>query len=411
MPGFIDTHMHFPQVFSLDSYGGGQLPEWLNRCMFPSEARLRDPDVAAVAAREWCDRMVTAGTTTALIFGSQFPDAEDLLFSEARDHGLRMVAGRTIMTVGPESAEPLLTSEAAAIELTRQEIEKWHPLDPEERSRALLQVAVVPRFALSVTRETLGALGELYDEYRDRGVYFTSHLCENNRPGTGEVAMVLRDFEVDTYLDTYDGRFLPGSRVGGKSMLGPRSVMAHSVHCTDGEYARLAETGTSIGHCPVSQFFLGSGTMPWLRTVASGVNVAIGSDLSGGDEWFVPQILNACFKAHISEPGDAGISLHPAELLFTATVAGARALDLEDRIGNFDVGKEADFVVIDPSRWEMLERIIEWGPRSDEPGLARDQLLFQILMAVREPCLVETHVRGRRLATSTGSGAGPDPAR
>ena len=159
LPGFVDTHMHFPQVNCGDSYGGGQLLEWLTNCIFPSEARFADPEFARGAAREWCDRMITAGTTTGLIFGSQFPVAQDLLFQTARDRGLRIIAGRTIMTVGPDAAAPLLTSEADAIELTRQEIEKWHPLDASVRERALQQVAIVPRFSLSVTPETLGALG------------------------------------------------------------------------------------------------------------------------------------------------------------------------------------------------------------------------------------------------------------
>ena len=399
LPGFIDTHMHFPQVNCGDSYGGGQLLEWLTNCIFPSEAKFADPKFARGAAREWCNRMVTAGTTTGLIFGSQFPVADDLLFEAARERGLRIVAGRTIMTVGPDAAAPLLTSERDAIELTRAEIEKWHPLDPAVRATALQQVAIVPRFSLSVTTETLAGLGELYDEYRDRGVYFTSHLNENNRPGSGEIDSVKRLYDVDAYLDTYDGHFLPGSKKGGSSLLGRRSVMAHGVHCQDRELDRMAEVGTSIAHCPTSQLFLGSGTMPWTRTITSGVNVAIGSDFSAGDEWFIPQVLNAAFKVHISEPGDAGLSLHPADLLFLGTLAGARALDLDDRIGNFDVGKEADFVVVDPSRWQQYGNSLKWGARSDDPTTARNAFLFTTIMAMREPTLTHTFVQGRRLQT------------
>ncbi len=281
-PGFIDTHMHFPQVYCGDSYGGGQLLEWLDHCIFPSETLLQDPEFAAHAAMEWCDRMIGAGTTTGLVFGSQFPAAQDLLFETARERGLRIISGRTIHTVGPDTARALITSEDDAIELTRQEIEKWHPFDAETRRHALQFVAVVPRFGLAVTTRTLEALGELYDEYRERGLYFTTHLNENARPGTGEVDSTKAMYEVETYLDIYDGKFLPGSKTGGKSLLGPRTVMAHSVHCQDVEFARMAQTGTSISHCPVSQLFLGSGTMPWKRAVASGVNIAIGSDWGEG---------------------------------------------------------------------------------------------------------------------------------
>ena len=110
-----------------------------------------------------------------------------------------------------------------------------------------------------MTPETLRELGELYDSVRDRGVYFHTHLNENNRPGTGEIDTTKAVYQVDSYLDTYDGKFLPGSAVGGKSLLGRRSILAHAVHCTDAELARMAETGTSISHCPTSQQFLGSG--------------------------------------------------------------------------------------------------------------------------------------------------------
>lgn len=189
------------------------------------------------------------------------------------------------------SAAALITSEEDAIRLTREEIDKWHAADTGDVNSALIHVAVVPRFSLAVTTRTLKDLGELYDSVRDRGVYFHSHLNENNRPGTGEVATTLAEYEVETYLDTYDGKFLPGSQVGGKSFLGPRAILAHSVHCQDSELARMAETGTSIAHCPTSQQFLGSGTMPWKRTVASGVNIAIGSDFGGGDECLLTRVL------------------------------------------------------------------------------------------------------------------------
>jgi guanine deaminase len=204
-------------------------------------------------------------------------------------------------------------------------------------------------------------------------------------------------YQVDSYLDTYDGKFLPGSTVGGASMLGRRSIMAHAVHCQDVELERMAQTGTSISHCPISQQFLGSGTMPWLRTVASGVNVSAGTDFGGGDEWLIPQVIGAAFKVHIGEPGDAGVSMHPAEMLFLGTLGGARALDMEDRFGNLDVGKEADFVVVDPRRTAALEARLAYGVRSEDASMARDQTLFGLLMGIRETSIAETYVAGRRL--------------
>lgn len=397
LPGFVDTHIHFPQTYAGDSYGGGQLLEWLEGCIFPAEARLSDPDFARRIATEFCDRRIAAGTTAAMVFGSAFPHAQDALFSETRRRGLRIVSGRGIQTVGPASAGALITSEADALRLTRQEIDTWHAADTNDVATALLHVAIVPRFSLSVTAETLKGLGELYDSVRDRGVYLHTHLNENNRPGTGEIDTVKRLFGVESYLDTYDGKFLPGSSVGGSSLLGRRTILAHCVHCSDAELARMAETGTSIAHCPVSQLFLGSGTMPWRRTVASGVNIAAGTDFGGGDEWLIPRVLADAFKVHISEPGNDSVSMHPAEMLFLGTLAGARALDMENHFGNFDVGKEADVVVVDPGRTPALASAVDYGVRSSDPAMAAQQTLFALLMGLREPAISEVYVQGRRL--------------
>ncbi|WP_279100501.1 amidohydrolase family protein [Gordonia bronchialis] len=397
LPGFVDTHIHFPQTYSTDAYGGGQLLEWLNTCIFPAEARLADPAFARKVARDFTARRIATGTTAAMVFGSAFPAAQDALFAETRRAGLRIVSGRGIQTVGPESAAPLLTSESEAIAMAADEIARWHCADTGDPRTARLQVALVPRFSLSVTTRTLRSLGHLYDDVRDRGVYVHSHLNENNRPGTGEIDSVKTLFGVESYLDTYDGKFLPGSAVGGPSLLGRRTIMAHAVHCTDDELARMAQTGTSIAHCPVSQLFLGSGTMPWKRTVAAGVTVAAGSDVGAGDEWLISRVLSDAFKVHISEPGDASVALHPAELLFTGTLAGARALDMEDRFGNFDVGKDADFLVIEPHRWPPLDQALRHGIRADDPELARDQRLFTLLMGLREPAIAQVYVAGSRV--------------
>lgn len=323
------------------------------------------------------------------------------MFTETARVGLRLVSGRGIQTVGPDSAEPLLTSEADAIALTRAEIERWHGADTGDPSTSLLHTAIVPRFTLSVTTQTLRALGELYAEVADTGVYVHTHLNENNRPGTGEIDSVKQLFEVDTYLDTYDGKFLPGSAHGGESLLGRRTILAHAVHCTDAELDRMAQTGTSIAHCPTSQLFLGSGTMPWRRTVGSGVTVAAGSDCGAGDEWLISRVLSDAFKVHISEPGDAGVSIHPAQLLFTGTLA-ARELSTRGSVrqprrrqGGRLPGHRA--VAMAAAGSGPCER--DSGRRRD---LAREQELFALLMALREPAIAEVYVRGQRVSPDEG---------
>ncbi len=203
------------------------------------------------------------------------------------------------------------------------------------------------------------------------------------------------------YLDTYDGRFRPGSRVGGKTLLGRRTILAHAVHCTPAELARMAETRTSVAHCPTSQQFLGSGTMPWRRTVAAGVHVGVGTDVGAGDEWLVSRVLNDTYKVHLSEPDGDSVALHPAELLYLGTLAGAQSLDQGERFGNFDLGKDADFLLVDPDRYEPLALTLRGASRARDETAAAEQLLFALLMGLREPALTAAHVRGVR--------AGPVP--
>lgn len=397
LPGFVDTHLHYPQTFTTDAYGGGQLLEWLEHCVFPAEARLADHDHAVRIARSFTRRRIQVGTTAAMVFGSAFPGAQDALFETTQDAGLRLVSGRGIQTVGPASAAPLLTGEEEAIALVAAEIDRWHCADTGNPASALLQVAVVPRFSLSVTPRTLAALGELYAGVRGRGVYLHTHLNENNRPGDGEIAAVRSQYGVDSYLDTYDGLFLPGSKRGGESLLGRRTIMAHAVHCTDDELARLAASGSSIAHCPTSQQFLGSGTMPWRRTVERGVTVALGSDVGAGDEWLIPRVANDAYKVHLSEPGAESVVLSPPQLLYLSTLAGAQALDQQDRFGNFDLGKEADFVTIEPDRDEHLALALDGAGHDPDPHRALYQVLFTLLMGLREAAITAVHVAGRRV--------------
>lgn len=137
--------------------------------------------------------------------------------------------------------------------------------------------------------------------------------------------------------------------------------------------------------------------MPWKRTVAAGVNISAGTDVGGGDEWLIPRVLGDAFTVHVTEHGDEGVSMHPAALLFIGTLGGARALDMKGRFGNFDVGKEADFVVVDASRTPALAAAVTHGVRSQNPELAREQTLFALSMGVREASIAEVYVMGRPL--------------
>jgi guanine deaminase len=399
LPGFVDTHLHFPQVYCTDAYGGGTLLHWLEHVIFPAEARLADPDHAVRAAVDFCERLVSVGTTSSLVFGSEFPHAQDALFGAARERGLRLVSGRTTMTTGPHASAELLTSEVDAVRLAREEIDRWHPA-PGSAEASHRRVAIVPRFALSVTPTTLRALGELNEQVRDDGVHLTTHLSEHGSAHAGEIGAVRSSYDVASYLDVYDGRFLPGSRHGGPSLLGRRTLVAHAVHCSEAELDRLAQTGTSIAHCPVSQQFLGSGTMPWRRVASAGTLLGIGSDIGAGDEWFVPRVLNAAFKSHMNAAPQQRAALEPAQLLHLGTLGGATALDMQDDIGNFDSGKAADFVVLDPGRCPPLELALTRRDQDEDP----QSLLFTLLLASDERAVASTWVDGARLTPGARDG-------
>ncbi|WP_414172297.1 amidohydrolase family protein [Clavibacter tessellarius] len=399
LPGFVDAHVHFPQTYTTSAHGGGQLLEWLDSCVFPSEARLEDEGFARMIARDFTRRRIMAGTTSALVFGSAFPHAQDALFEASRDAGLRLVSGRGIQTVGPGPATLLLTSEEDAIALSCAEIDRWHAVDTGDATTATLQVAIVPRFS---------SLGHADDAPRPRravrrGAWRGRALPlapQRERPARhGRDRRRPRGLR-HRHLPRHLRRPVP-ARVGARRIQPPRPpqrLRPRGALPGFRRLARLAETGSSIAHCPTSQQFLGSGTMPWRRTIASGVNVAIGSDVGAGDEWLVSRVLNDAFKVHLSEPGDAGVEIDAAELFFTGTLAGARALDMEERHGNLDVGKDADFLRVTPDLWELLARTLEHGIRADDDARATDQILFTLLMGLREPAIAGVFVQGRRVS-------------
>ncbi|MEE2712099.1 MAG: guanine deaminase [Planctomycetota bacterium] len=370
LPGFVDTHAHYPQVNALHTWGGGSLLRWLDHCIFPAEAELADPSIARMAAKDVIDAMLACGTTTALIYGSQFSAAQDALFDELHAQGMRAVVGRTAMVNGPKDLTAPIDE---TLRLCREEIDRWHPR-AEALDDALVHVALVPRFALSFDGETLGAIGELWADVRDRGVRFTTHLSENPE----EVEAVRRAFGVSHYLDAYDAC----------GLLGPRSVLAHAVHCDDHEIARLAETDSAVSHCPTSQLFLGNGTMPIAKMMAAGIRLGLGTDVAAGDTFSLPEVANAAYKVHVG--ASARQALHPAELLHLATIGGAGLLGLSHRTGNLDPGKDADLVIIDPERHPPLA-----GRLSGLAAGSPVDRLFALLMGMGRETIVRTLVRGR----------------
>jgi guanine deaminase len=321
LPGFVDTHVHFPQLRAM---GGLGLPllDWLRRCALPEESRLADRSYAAAVATEFLAALARSGTTSALVFGAHFTGAMDEFFARAEQSDLNITAG--LVVSDRLLRDDLHTSPQQAFDGSRVLLERWH-------GRGRLRYAVTPRFSLSTSPELLEVCAALMGD----GIWFTSHVNEN----LDEVRAVAGLFPESThYLDTYHRH----------GLITERSVLAHNVHATEAELDLMAAAGAWAAHCPTSNSALGSGLFPLRRHVAHGVGVALGSDIGAGTGLFIPkEALQAYFMQQLL--GADGLALSPVHLLYLATRAGARALGLADRVGDLGVGKDFDAVWLRPA--------------------------------------------------------------
>ncbi|MBA3780611.1 MAG: guanine deaminase [Nocardioides sp.] len=341
LPGFVDTHVHFPQVRMIGALGMPLL-DWLEHSALPEEARLADTDYAGEVADEFLSGLTSAGTTTALVFGAHFPAAVDLLFTRAAEIGLRMTSG---LVVSDRILRPdLLTAPQTAYDDGLALAKRWHGVG---RNR----YAVIPRFSLSCTEDLLDSCAALLDAVE--GSWFTSHINEN----LAEVATVCDLFDqCDNYLASYHRHGLVRSH----------SVFAHNVHATPGELEILAQQGAGVAHCPTSNSALGSGLFPLREHVEHGVQVALGSDVGAGTGFSLfKEGLQAYFMQQLL--GERGLSLSPAHLLHLATAAGARVLGLADEVGDFSEGKQFDALWLRPGAGTPLDIGVR---HADGPGEA-----------------------------------------
>ncbi|MEX6502704.1 guanine deaminase [Pseudomonas zhanjiangensis] len=317
-PGFIDTHIHYPQTGMIASYGE-QLLDWLNTYTFPTERQFEDKAHAADVAGIFLKELLRNGTTTALVFGTVHKQSVDAFFEAAEALNLRMIAGKVMMD--RNAPDYLTDTPESAYADSKELIERWH-------GKGRLHYAVTPRFAPTSTPEQLTLAGQLYAEYP--GLYMHTHLSENRQ----EIAWVKELFpERKGYLDVYDHYRL----------IGERAVFAHGVHLCDEECQRLAETGSAVAFCPTSNLFLGSGLFDLNKLEQHGVRVGLGTDVGAGTSFSQLQSLNEAYKVMQLQ----GKKLDPFKSLYLATLGGAQALYLDDKIGNFASGKDADFVVLD----------------------------------------------------------------
>jgi len=357
-PGFIDTHIHYPQTGMIASYGE-QLLDWLDTYTFPTERAFADKAHAGEVAQVFLRELLRNGTTTALVFGSVHKESVDAFFEQAHKLDLRMIAGKVLMD---RNAPDYLTDTAESGYADSKElIERWH-------GKGRLHYAVTPRFAPTSTPEQLALAGKLFQEYPD--LYMHTHLSENRK----EIEWVRELFpERKGYLDVYDHH----------GLIGARSVFAHGVHLCDDECRRLGETGSAVAFCPTSNLFLGSGLFDLEKVEGFGVRVGLGTDVGAGTSFSQLQSLNEAYKVMQLQ----GKKLDPFKSLYLATLGGARALYLDDRIGNLQPGKEADFVVLDYKATPLIEYRLSQARSLEER-------LFALMILGDDRAVKETYAAG-----------------
>jgi guanine deaminase len=378
MAGFIDTHVHYPQTEVIASYGT-QLIEWLDKYTFPAEMKFSDKDYAKAAAQFFVQECFRNGVTTASVYCTVHRHSVDAFFEAAGAYNLRMIAGKVLMDrnapVGLRDTALLAYEESKAL------IEQWHG-----KGRALY--AITPRFAPTSSPAQLEAAGTLWREHR--GTYMQTHVSENH----AEIEWVKQLYpKSQDYIGVYEQY----------GLLGPRMILGHGIYLSKREKAVVAETGSAIAHCPTSNLFIGSGLFD-IKAAQSGENkmlTGLASDIGGGSSFSMFHTMKAAYEVAQLR----GYSLHPVAAYYLASLGSAKALYLDDKIGNLDAGFEADLIVIDLNSTPLIQERMKHAQTLEE-------VLFAQMILADDRAIKATYVSGalvyaRSDANSSEVGHGP----
>lgn len=365
LPGLIDCHVHYAQLDIIAAYGE-QLLDWLHRYAYPAEARFADKAHAAEVAEAFLEELLRNGITTALIFATVHPQSVDAIFEAAERRNMRVIAGKVLMD--RNCPEELRDTPESAYADSKALIERWH-------GRGRLGYAITPRFALTSSAAQLEAAGRLAAEHPDAWVH--THLAENRE----EVEEIAKAFpESRSYLDVYE-RF---------GLVRHRSMFAHCLHVDDDDRAVMAGRHAAGAFCPTSNLFLGSGLFNLQAMTEAGVNVGLATDVGGGTSLSMLRTMSSAYKVlHLQ-----GQPLAASRAVYLATLGAARALDLEDVIGNLSPGKEADFIAIDFAATRITERRTLSAESIDEA-------LFSLIFLGDDRHIARTYILGESPASGS----------
>ncbi|MEJ2128593.1 MAG: guanine deaminase [Woeseiaceae bacterium] len=358
VPGLIDCHVHYSQVDIIASYGE-QLLDWLNRYAYPAEMRFADERHAQSVASFFLDEMLRNGTTTAVVFATVFPQSVDAIFAAAEERNLRLIAGKVLMD--EHCPAELRDDPQSAYDDSKALIERWH-------NRGRLGYAITPRFALTSSAAQLQAAGKLAAEFPDTWLH--THLAENRE----EVDAIAGKFpQRRSYLDVYDYY----------GLLRDRSIFAHCLHLDEADRKLMAKSGGAGAFCPTSNLFLGSGLFDLQAMTDAGVKVGLATDVGGGTSMSLLRTMSQAYKVlHLQDQ-----SLPASRALYLATQGAAEAIGLNDVIGNFEKGKEADFIVLDSSASSITARRTASAETLDE-------MLFALIFLGDDRNISSTYIMG-----------------
>ncbi len=360
MAGFVDSHAHFPQTAIIASWGK-RLIDWLNTYTFPEESRFSDATYAAQVAETYLDLNLSNGITTACAYCTIHPESVDAYFEASQKRGLRMLGGKVMMD--RNAPANLRDTAQSGYDDSKALLRKWHGVER-------LSYTITPRFAPTSTPAQLEATGALWAEHPE--CLMQTHLSEQHE----ELAWVKELFpEQQDYLAVYE-HF---------GLLGPGAVMGHSIYLSDREWDAIRDAGASIAHCPTSNTFIGSGLFNATRSHALGIRTGLATDVGGGSSFSMLRTMASAYEIGQLR-GDA---LHPAQLLYMATVGSAEALQIGDKIGNLEAGKEADIIVLSLASTPVIaQRIAE--------AESLWETLFPTIMLGDDRAIEAVYIAGKR---------------
>lgn len=390
LPGFIDGHIHVPQTRVLGAFGQQLLP-WLQQWIFPEEIKYKKRDYAKEGTRQFFDNLLASGTTTCQAFTTTFPVATEEFFEEATRRNMRVIGGLT--GIDRFAPEEMTDSADNFYKDSKRLIEQYH-----NKGRNLY--AITPRFALGATPELLNACRRLKQEFPD--TWINTHISES----PSECRSLMEFHQCSDYLSAYEKYDLVGQKFSA----------GHGVWLSNNEFERMAAADASVTFCPVSNLFLGSGLFRLGRATdpKARVRLSFGSDVGGGNRFSMLNVLDEAYKVGMInntlldgsvDPRNQDLEeaernkLSPFRAYYSVTLGGAHGLYIDDRIGNFDTGKEADIVVLD---WKAGPQAMVWheslvvGNEGPQTMAEAASLLFSIMIVGDDRNVDETWILGQR---------------